>query len=276
MRSTTSSRRRPTELVREATRLTATLAATLGRDVRLARRRRRLTQAELAERVGVHQSWISQIELGHGRAVPLELWSALGVVLGRPIAVSLTRRLDEPRGLDDEGHLAVQEYPSARRERPAGRPGSSCRRAPRTGRCRSMSGSATRPIACSSSSRHGTRSATSGRPSERPIASSPRQPSWPRRSTTVHRTALRSSGSSAIAPAIAHCWTGIPRSSLPRSPVRHAGGPARSSTAERRHRRPVWSGSTEPPAASTIGGERGGGVEAWRTTRPSILRWCAP
>jgi transcriptional regulator with XRE-family HTH domain len=85
------------------------MAASLGRDLRSDRQRRHLTQAALAARVGVHQSMISRIELGHGVAVPLELWVALGVALGRPLAISFTRPISEMRGPVDAGHLAMQE-----------------------------------------------------------------------------------------------------------------------------------------------------------------------
>jgi transcriptional regulator with XRE-family HTH domain len=68
-----------------------------------------LTQEELAGRVGVSQAWISQIELGHGRAVPLEFWVKLGVALDRPLAVALSRPHGESREPIDAGHLAMQE-----------------------------------------------------------------------------------------------------------------------------------------------------------------------
>lgn len=106
----TSARRRPTETIREAARLADAVAVALGQGVRAGRKRLRLTQAELAERVGVQQSWISRIELGHGRAVPLDLWVRLGISLGQPLAVSFTRRLGEARQPADAGHLDMQEY----------------------------------------------------------------------------------------------------------------------------------------------------------------------
>jgi transcriptional regulator with XRE-family HTH domain len=68
-----------------------------------------LSQAELAARVDVHQSWISRIELGRGEGVPIELWAALGVAIGRPLAVTFSRPLSELRGPADAGHLAMQE-----------------------------------------------------------------------------------------------------------------------------------------------------------------------
>jgi transcriptional regulator with XRE-family HTH domain len=85
------------------------LTESLGRAVRAARVGLHLTQARLAARVGVHQSEISRIELGGGGPVPLELWIALGVALGRPLAISFTRALGETREPADAGHLAMQE-----------------------------------------------------------------------------------------------------------------------------------------------------------------------
>jgi Helix-turn-helix. len=102
-------RRRSTEAVREAERLSIALALALGQAVRAGRERLGITQAALAARVEVDQSRISQIERGLGRGVPLELWVALGVALGRPLAISLTRPLGETRDPADAGHLAMQE-----------------------------------------------------------------------------------------------------------------------------------------------------------------------
>jgi transcriptional regulator with XRE-family HTH domain len=109
MTTTIPSRRRPTDTVREADRLCRSIAGALGPAVRNGRLRLRLTQAQLAERTGVHQSWISRIELGRGRGVALETWIAIGVVLGQPLAISFSRPLDALRGPTDAGHLAMQE-----------------------------------------------------------------------------------------------------------------------------------------------------------------------
>ncbi|OGO55906.1 MAG: hypothetical protein A2Z32_10990 [Chloroflexi bacterium RBG_16_69_14] len=110
MIQTTSVRRRPTETIREATRLADAVAEALGRGVRAGRQRLGLTQAELGLRVGVQQAWISRIELGHGQAVPLALWIAIGVALGQPLAISFTRPVGEAREPVDAGHLAMQEH----------------------------------------------------------------------------------------------------------------------------------------------------------------------
>ena len=86
------------------------MAESLGREVRDARIRLHLTQAELAARVGVHQTSISGIELGRGAGVSLETWVALGVALGRPLAVSFSKPLDRTMATPaDAGHLEIQE-----------------------------------------------------------------------------------------------------------------------------------------------------------------------
>lgn len=110
MSSGTSTRRRPTDMLREASRLSDAVAVALGNSVRAGRKRLRLTQAELAERVGVQQSWISRIELGHGHAIPLDLWIRIGLALQQPLVVSFTRPLGETRQPIDAGHLAMQEH----------------------------------------------------------------------------------------------------------------------------------------------------------------------
>lgn len=102
-------RRRSTEAIREAERLSIAIALVLGQGVKAGRERPGITQATLAARVEVDQSRISQIERGLGRGVPLELWVALGVALGRPLAISFTRPLGETREPADAGHLAMQE-----------------------------------------------------------------------------------------------------------------------------------------------------------------------
>lgn len=103
------SRRRPSDSEREAARLTHGVVSALARTMRAGRARLSLTQAQLGARVGVHQTWISRIELGRGGPVPLELWIALGVALGRPLAISFTKPLGETREPADAGHLAMQE-----------------------------------------------------------------------------------------------------------------------------------------------------------------------
>ena len=83
------------------------LAATLGGEVKRSRKRRRLTQRQLAARVGLEQSRMSEIELGARATLPLGTWVRIGMALDRPLAATLSRELaPEPR---DAGHLAAQE-----------------------------------------------------------------------------------------------------------------------------------------------------------------------
>jgi len=102
-------RRRSTEAVREAERLSLAIALVLGHGVRAGRERLGITQATLAARVEVDQSRISQIERGLGQGVPLDLWVRLGVALERPLAISFTKPLGETHQPADAGHLAMQE-----------------------------------------------------------------------------------------------------------------------------------------------------------------------
>ena len=103
-------RRRLTELQRETSRRTTAIALALGHEVAVGRRRIRMTQQGLAARVGISQSAVSRIERGGGRGTPLETWIALGIALGRPVAMSFSRSLDQPRGPADAGHLQIQEH----------------------------------------------------------------------------------------------------------------------------------------------------------------------
>ncbi len=103
-------RHRPTVAQAEAARLTTTLAISLGGEAKRDRRRQRRTQQEIGNDIGVDQARISQIERGQGANVPLELWVALGVALGRPLAVSFSKPLDRTMATPaDAGHLEIQE-----------------------------------------------------------------------------------------------------------------------------------------------------------------------
>ena len=83
------------------------IAATLGRETRSTRRRRRLTQAELGLRVGFGQPEISHLEAGHGQGTSIATWTAIGIALGRPLALGFARDIVAAPG--DAGHLAGQE-----------------------------------------------------------------------------------------------------------------------------------------------------------------------
>jgi transcriptional regulator with XRE-family HTH domain len=100
---------RPAALIvgqREAT----AMAASLGGLARAARRAKRLTVGEVARRIGISLPRLSEIERGLGARAPLDTWVALGIALGRPLAVTFSRPLDEPRSPADSGHLEIQEY----------------------------------------------------------------------------------------------------------------------------------------------------------------------
>jgi transcriptional regulator with XRE-family HTH domain len=105
-------RHRPSEFARETDRLATSIAGSLGRDVRRGRIGARLTQAELGALVGIHQTWVSDIELGRGDGVPLHLWVALGVAVGRPLAMAFSKPIYSDAMHDriaDAGHLQMQE-----------------------------------------------------------------------------------------------------------------------------------------------------------------------
>jgi transcriptional regulator with XRE-family HTH domain len=83
------------------------IAASLGRDTRFTRQRRRLTQAQLGRRVGLSQSEISHLESGHGEGTSIATWTAIDIALGRPLSIGFSR--DLMAAAHDAGHLAAQE-----------------------------------------------------------------------------------------------------------------------------------------------------------------------
>lgn len=106
----------------EGDREAAAVAATLGGQVRVARRARRWTIAALARRIGSSTPRLSEIERGRGARAPLETWIALGIALERPLAVAFSRPLTPRIGTTDSGHLHIQEH-ILRLARATGRPG---------------------------------------------------------------------------------------------------------------------------------------------------------
>ena len=82
------------------------IAANLGRDAKTTRRQRRLTQAELGDKVGMSQAEISLLEAGRGAHASIETWVAIAA-LGRPIAIGFGRDTVQP--LNDAAHLDAQE-----------------------------------------------------------------------------------------------------------------------------------------------------------------------
>jgi transcriptional regulator with XRE-family HTH domain len=70
-------------------------------------KRRRFTQAQLAVKVGLSQSCISDAELGDGGSLSIAAWQRMALVLGIPLRVELGR---DPLQLpEDAGHLDIQE-----------------------------------------------------------------------------------------------------------------------------------------------------------------------
>ena len=67
-----------------------------------------MTQAALGTLVGIHQTWVSDIELGRGKGVSLATWVAIGVATDRPLAVSFSKPIDGSQPID-AGHLEMQE-----------------------------------------------------------------------------------------------------------------------------------------------------------------------
>jgi transcriptional regulator with XRE-family HTH domain len=102
-------RRNPTAVEVAGEREARTLAGTLAKEMEAARRVRRLTQAQLGSRVGLRQSRISGLERGFGGSARLETWVAIGIALGRPLAVSFSRDVDPTALPRDAGHLRAQE-----------------------------------------------------------------------------------------------------------------------------------------------------------------------
>jgi transcriptional regulator with XRE-family HTH domain len=98
--------RRP-ELLAEAKRQNQVLLARLGAELRSSRRRRRLTQARLGEIVGVVQSTVSDMELGRGGSLSMDVWQRAFGAMERPLLLSLGR--DAMEDTADGGHLGIQE-----------------------------------------------------------------------------------------------------------------------------------------------------------------------
>ena len=95
------------ELAAEAVRLNFEQLARLGADLRAARMRRQLTQAQLGSTVGLARSTVSDLERGWGGGHTLDTWQRLALAVDRPMRIELRRDpREEPA---DAGHLAIQE-----------------------------------------------------------------------------------------------------------------------------------------------------------------------
>ena len=77
------------------------------RGLRVARRRRRLSQAALASKVAISRPRLSDVEAGDGAGVPLETWFAVAKALGLYLRFEFGR--DPQQELRDAGHLDIQE-----------------------------------------------------------------------------------------------------------------------------------------------------------------------
>lgn len=110
-------RLRRTELVAEAARRNQILLARLGAELRASRKRRRWTQARLGEAIGVVQSTISDMELGHGASLSLDVWQRAFLAVDRQLLLDTSR--DPASEPADAGHLLIQEL-VLRLGRPAG------------------------------------------------------------------------------------------------------------------------------------------------------------
>jgi len=84
------------------------VASVLGEQVLKARRRRGWTQQQLAAKIGVERTRLSQIEAGKGDGVPANLWLAIADATGMPFRMEFGR--DPHQELEDGGHLEMQEF----------------------------------------------------------------------------------------------------------------------------------------------------------------------
>jgi transcriptional regulator with XRE-family HTH domain len=85
------------------------IAATLGGQLRDARRTRKLRLEDLGREIGLSRSRLSEVELGGGATLPLATWVRLGFALDRPLAARFTPAIEADR-LVDSGHLEMQEW----------------------------------------------------------------------------------------------------------------------------------------------------------------------
>ena len=94
-------------LASEAARLNLEQVARLGSDLKAARLRRRLTQAQLGARAGIARATVGAIERGRGAGHTLDAWQRLALAVDRPMRIELRRDAREEPA--DAGHLGIQE-----------------------------------------------------------------------------------------------------------------------------------------------------------------------
>ena len=81
--------------------------ARAGGEVREGRRRKRLTQKQLGDRVGLSQTTISRVERGHGGGLTMDAWQRIGLAVDRPLVLTFQRETGGETA--DAGHLTIQE-----------------------------------------------------------------------------------------------------------------------------------------------------------------------
>jgi transcriptional regulator with XRE-family HTH domain len=81
--------------------------ARAGGELRASRRRRRLTQRQIAAMVGVSQPTISRMERGRGARLSVDVWQRAFVAVDRRLIFEASR--DPAQEPADAGHLQVQE-----------------------------------------------------------------------------------------------------------------------------------------------------------------------
>jgi transcriptional regulator with XRE-family HTH domain len=101
-------RHQPTQSLVAGRRRATQVVSVLGEHVLKARRRRGWTQEQLAAKVGIDRTRLSQIEAGRGEGVPADLWFAIADALGMPYRMEFGR--DPHQELEDGGHLEMQEF----------------------------------------------------------------------------------------------------------------------------------------------------------------------
>lgn len=105
---------RPLQLGSTAPARVQTLAATLGQRLRVARKRRRLSEAELASRAGIARKTLRKVEAG-------EVQTAIGAYFALAWALGIDRQLDQLFASDPEGEaLERARLPSRIRESSSG------------------------------------------------------------------------------------------------------------------------------------------------------------
>ena len=109
-------RKRPEARIQGAA-YAATAVASLGRELRASRVRRRMLQKNLAERIGISQALLAKMESGKATGTAPEVWFALAAALGRFLRFEFAR--DPKSELADAGHADIQEM-LLRLAKPAG------------------------------------------------------------------------------------------------------------------------------------------------------------